>query len=155
MLTFMLIRLGGNIYSVDLHSTRLPLRPKKKKKIFFRILTVSCHRSIETSVGRNKEIAQTAAESMMAGFVPSVPLSAQVKAGCHELMEGMQKKKKKIQEPRCACVCASVRAQVVMAAVFITPFTDRSPGANQIGFRRADREAVGECGGGHIGTASG
>lgn len=104
---------------------------------------------------KGEKTAQAAAESTSASFVPSVPLSVQVKAGCHELMDAKKKKKKDpgTQTFVCMCVCACV--QVVMAAVFITPFTNRSPGANQIGFRRADRKGVGERGGGHTGTVEG
>lgn len=78
------------------------LKKNKKKTVS------SCHRvDRDVSSKGEKEVTQTAAESMMAGFVPNVPLSAQVKAGCHELMEGMQKKK----EDTGTCVCVRVRAR--------------------------------------------
>lgn len=56
------------------------------------------------------------------GSVPSVLISAQVKAGCRELMERMPKEKKSHQDTGTqAC------AQAVMAAVFITPFCRQKP----------------------------
>lgn len=60
---------------------------------------------------KGEKTAQAAAESTSASFVPSVPLSVQVKAGCHELMDAKKKEKKKDPGTQTfVCMCVRVCA---------------------------------------------